>query len=185
MKKIPSLYERDWNGDRARVLPVVNPAASWVLDGIGVATRKRDGTCCMVRDGRLWKRYDVKAGKEAPPGFVPAQQADPETGHWPGWLPVGDGPADQWHREAFGRYEAAQEGATYELCGPKVQANAEGLAEHQLLPHGVEELLDAPREFDALREYLAANMMEGIVWHAPDGRMAKIKARDFGLKWPR
>ena len=26
--------------------------------------------------------------------------------------------------------------------------------------------------------------IEGIVWHHPDGRMAKIKARDFGIQWP-
>ena len=26
--------------------------------------------------------------------------------------------------------------------------------------------------------------IEGIVWHHPDGRMAKIKRRDFGLSWP-
>jgi hypothetical protein len=41
---------------------------------------------------------------------------------------------------------------------------------------------DAPRMFEGLRTWLAENDVEGIVWHHPDGRMAKIKARDFGLK---
>jgi hypothetical protein len=25
--------------------------------------------------------------------------------------------------------------------------------------------------------------IEGIVWHHPDGRMVKIKKKDFGYKW--
>jgi hypothetical protein len=39
-----------------------------------------------------------------------------------------------------------------------------------------------PRDFDGLREYLAGKDIEGIVWHHSDGRMAKIKLRDFGHK---
>lgn len=33
-----------------------------------------------------------------------------------------------------------------------------------------------------LRSYLANKDIEGIVWHHPDGRMVKIKGKDFGLK---
>lgn len=33
-----------------------------------------------------------------------------------------------------------------------------------------------------LRSYLSAGVFEGIVWHHPDGRMVKIKAKDFGLR---
>ena len=33
-------------------------------------------------------------------------------------------------------------------------------------------------------ELVIARNIEGIVWHHPDGRMVKIKARDFGLPWP-
>ena len=48
MQKIPTLFERDWTGDRSRVLDKVNPEAAWVLAGEGVATRKRDGTACST-----------------------------------------------------------------------------------------------------------------------------------------
>lgn len=41
---------------------------------------------------------------------------------------------------------------------------------------------DAPRTFDALKGYLANKTIEGIVWHHPDGRMVKIKAKDFAKK---
>ena len=34
----------------------------------------------------------------------------------------------------------------------------------------------------ALREYLSEGAIEGVVWHHPDGRMVKIKGKDFGIK---
>ena len=43
MKKIPTMFERDWNGDRSRVVNQVHPGCEWVLAGEGVATRKLDG----------------------------------------------------------------------------------------------------------------------------------------------
>lgn len=76
---------------------------------------------------------------------------------------------------------AQQPDGIYELCGPKVQGNAEKFERHVLIPHG-REVLDAPRTYDELKAWLADKDIEGIVWHHPDGRMVKIKKRDFGLK---
>jgi hypothetical protein len=191
MQKIISLFQRNYDGDRL-VRDEVVPGTEWVLDGEGVATRKFDGTCCMVRDGRLFKRYDAKQGKQPPNGFEPAQEPDEQTGHWPGWLPVGDGPEDRWHREAFERGVDSNGIAlasgdyfgvkSYELCGPKVQGNPDRFESHVLVPHGGELLPDAPRTFALIRHYFESHDIEGIVWHHPDGRMVKIKAKDFGLK---
>ena len=66
MKKIPTIFERDWNGDRSRVTPRANPACQWVFDGEGVATRKYDGACCMVRDGKLYMRRELGPKQSAP-----------------------------------------------------------------------------------------------------------------------
>ena len=175
MKKIISLYQRNYDGDRL-VRDELVPGAEWVPAGEGIATRKFDGTCCMVRGGVLYKRYDAKQGKTPPAGFEAAQDPDPKTGHWPGWLPVGDGPDDRWHREAV---KPGLPDGTYELVGPKIQGNPEGYQVHELVPHGVETLYDAPRTFAALKDYLIARSIEGIVWHHPDGRMVKIKRKDF------
>lgn len=179
MKKIISLFQRNYETDRM-VRDEVVPGAEWVLAGEGVATRKFDGTCCMVRDGKLYKRYDAKHGKTPPHGFEPAQAPDPNTGHWPGWIPVTDAPDDRWHREAW-RDGTGWKDGTYELCGPKVQGNPEGMKEHVLIPHGAE-LLQTPRDHAGLKAALAEADIEGIVWHHQDGRMVKIKARDFGIK---
>lgn len=180
MEKIIGLFKRDYEGTRL-ILNEIVPGAEWVPAGEGVATQKFDGTCCMVRDGKLYKRYDAKKWKTPPLGFEPAQEPDPVTGHHPGWLPVGDGTDERWHREAFARCASWTDG-TYELCGPKVQGNPEKFEQHTLVVHGSVKLPDCPRTFDALKEWFKGKDIEGIVWHHPDGRMVKIKGRDFGLK---
>lgn len=185
MKKIISLFQRNYDADR-QIRDEIVPGAEWVAAGEGVATRKFDGTCCKVENGLLFKRYDAKRGKVPPAGFVPAQDPDPVTGHWPGWLPIGDGPDDRWFREAWWWVSdqagmALTRDGTYELIGPKVQGNPEGSNMHILIRHGAE-ILDAPRTFDALREWFKGRDIEGIVWHRDNGDMVKIKAKDFGIK---
>lgn len=180
MKKIPTVFERNWDGVK-QVLNTVHPGCEWVLAGEGVATVKHDGSCCLVRDGKLYKRREAhRLGVEYPPGFLPVDN-DPETGKVVGWVPVGDGPEDKYHREGLANAPVAD--GTYELVGPKVQGNPELRPHHMLERHGATLCNgDVPRTFDGLRDYLAARDMEGIVFHHPDGRMAKIKLRDFGLK---
>ncbi len=181
MEKIISLFKRDYDGNR-QVIDEVVPGAEWVTDGEGRATVKIDGTCCMVRDGKLYKRYDAKKGKVPPPDFESAQELDPVTGHHPGWVPVGDDPTDKYHQEALAREDYLPNG-TYELIGPKVQGNPYKRDTHILVRHGSQGI-EAPRSFSELLEFFEENLIEGIVWHHPDGHMVKIKRRDFGLKWP-
>lgn len=188
MKKIISLFARNYDGD-GLVRDEIVPGAEWVVAGEGTATRKWDGTCCLIRDGKIYKRYDAKHGKTPPPGFEPAQEYDPITGHMPGWIAVGDGPEDRWFRQAIANQPNCADG-TYELCGPKVQSDPERAyrlseqpdeAMHILIPHG-RHIFDAPRTFAELKDWFEGRDIEGIVWHHPDGRMVKIKCRDFGIK---
>jgi len=185
MKKIPTLFQRD-PSNRSRVIDIVNPVCQWVLSGEGWPTRKLDGTCCMIADGILWKRRELKKGVFAPEGFRLSDH-DERTGKTVGWLPVGDGPEDALHREAFAALPLQRPG-TYELIGPKVQGNPEGCASHTLVAHDSSWLLflnpeETPRTFSGLQTWFAAGPdIEGVVWRCDDGRMAKIKLRDFGFK---
>lgn len=190
MQKIPTLFKRDYEGNR-HVYNEVVEGCEWVINGEGVATRKWDGTCCLVRDGNLYKRYDAKKGRTPPDGFEPAQpKPDAKTGHWPGWVPVSDGPDDQYHREAWDMMMSIIEltdnqhphDGTYELVGPKVQGNPEDFVSHALLLHGAQAVGDFPRDYVGIKTYLQTANIEGVVWHHPDGRMCKIKAKDFGIK---
>jgi len=186
VKKIPTMFERDWEGDRSRVLDRVNPVCQWVFDGEGVATRKLDGACCRIRAGVLYKRRELREGDVPPPNFE-TLSFDEETKKTVGWVPVGDGPEDRWFREAFYALETnvgSTEG-TYELIGPKVNGNPEGARVHVLAKHGLllaGPLDNVPRSFEGLRAWFKDRDVEGVVFHHPDGRMAKIKKRDFGMK---
>ena len=45
-----------------------------------------------------------------------------------------------------------------------MQGNPEGFVEHVLIRHGCDRLLDAPRDFAGLKEYLSEHDIEGVVW---------------------
>ena len=182
MKKTPSLFKRDYEGNR-QVINEVVPGSEWVQNGEGVATRKYDGTPVAYIDGAWYKRYDVKKGRTAPEVGIPCEEApDPNSGHWPWWVPVGD---DRWINEAIQNTDTDHiaNGTTFEAVGPKINGNREEYDIHLLLRHGDHEFPDCPTDFDGLRDWLTETTIEGIVWHHPDGRMVKIKRKDFGLKW--
>lgn len=175
MRKIPTIFKRDPENMKY-VLPQVVPGCEWVLAGEGTATRKYDGTCCMFDGEAWWARREVRPGRQPPEGFQ-AVEMDDITKKTVGWEPMEQSAFAKWHAQAM--YSGCPEG-TYELCGPKVNGNPEGYANHVLIFHATaEHLTSPPRDFEGLREWLASSDFEGIVWHHPDGRMAKLKKRDF------
>ena len=180
MKKIPTLFERDAT-NRKYVTPDTTPGLEYILTDGAIATRKYDGTACLVRDNRLYKRYDAKAGKTPPPEFEPAQpEPDEVTGHWPGWLPVTAG--DKWHMEAWNGVDGHLPDGTYELCGPKIQGNPEGFMGHVLIKHGglrIRELSERGLTFTGLAKWMQGTTYEGVVWWKDGEPVAKLKKRDF------
>ena len=179
MNKIPTIFIRDMSKQPALVVNEWHPDCLWVRYGEGIATRKYDGTSCLVRDGKLYKRRELR-GTETPPAGFELVGFDDVTGKSVGWVPVGDGPEDRWHREAF----HGESDGTYELLGPKIQGNKDQRTEHVLQAHRMARTYPlAPRSYGTIRTFLEENLIEGLVWHHDDGRMAKIKRRDFGLKW--
>jgi hypothetical protein len=206
MQKIISLFKRDYVGNRL-VYDEVVEGAEWIIAGEGVATEKFDGTSCMIQDGQLYKRYDRKLTDEAnkrikqlenvaltiddfkpaPDGWIAAMdKPDIHTGHYTGWLPVDfSKPENQWHKQGYIWLDNTilVIDGTYELVGEKVQGNPYGLEGHELWVHGKAFLYDAPRDYAGLKAYLSKTNIEGIVWHHPDGRMVKLKAKDFGIAW--
>jgi hypothetical protein len=184
MKKIPTVFRRDPD-DMKHVLDEVTPGCEWVLEGEATATRKYDGTCVMF-DGEQWyARREVKANKEPPPEFVAADN-DPATGKTVGWIPIAASSFAKWHAEAVA-YEHGVDYpvGTYELCGPKINGNPEGFEWHALVLHAEAETIRFDGTIDGedgiyrLIRYCNQEGFEGIVWHHPDGRMSKLKVRDF------
>lgn len=194
MKKIPSLFKRDFAGDPRVVTEDYNDAVEWVVNGEGVPTVKRDGTCIRIdfhdlNNPLISKRIDVKKGKTPPVGFQASGEPDPTTGNCQGWIEVDpNDPANKYIVEAYNNYGELPSTGTYEVCGPKIGtragANPEYLGKHVMFKHGAQVLHDVPTDYEGLQRYLWFNVIEGIVWHHRDGRMCKIKRSDFGFAWP-
>lgn len=190
MKKIPTLFRRDPDNMKY-VLPEVNPGCEWVIAGEGIATVKLDGVCVMLdTGGRWWARREVKPDKTAPPNYLPVE-TDSVTGKTVGWEPMDQSAFAKFHHEAernCRRFGDPIYPGTYELVGPKINGNPHRFREHTLEWHGWDDLKDVPTDYVGLRELFAGWRAaagedhpphEGIVWHHPDGRRAKLKLRDF------
>jgi hypothetical protein len=192
MEKIPTILERDLVHP-GRVTNQPNPKATWVFAGHGTATRKYDGTCVMLDSAMAWwARREVRDGRPTPEGYVPVSH-DPATGKTVGWEPLGG--EHPYHGQLLDairhdtRTFSQWKPGTFELIGPKVQGNPESERNHRLVAHADADVIELPAR-DVLTiatcvvELAEKFGYEGIVFHHPDGRMAKIKAKDFtGTQW--
>lgn len=186
VQKMPSLFMRVFEGKNiVKITQEVTPGCEWVLLGEGVATRKYDGTCCLIDKGEIYKRFDLKPGRKLPLNAIPCQkEADPITGHFPHWVKCDPAdPSDQWHVKAF-QANPDLEDSTYELCGVHFQKNIDNLTvdNDTLIKHGAT-TLEVERTFDGIKQFLEKNEIEGIVFHRGNGEMCKIKRSDFGFPW--
>lgn len=207
MKKIPTLFEREFKDHNVvKVLPKVHPGMEWVIEGKGTATVKWDGSCCMIANGNLFKRYDanIKKGQKVPDDAIPCQdKPDPVTGHFPCWVKIDLGnpkPEDKWFVKAYFKFIEDNEirattldgtehiahptiNGTYEAVGKHFNGNPYSFGIDTLIPHGKLEI-SVLRTYDGIREYLKNHNMEGIVFWKGGSPQCKIKRSDFGFEWP-
>ena len=195
MRKIPTLLVRDTD-DLRHVTDDVHPDCDWVLAGEGVATRKYDGTCVMFDGESWWARRIVKPDKATPDGFLQVD-FDSVTGKTVGWEPMEASGFAKAFQQAVNagtpvNFDDTGDGVkqvwlpgTYELVGPKINGNPEGMDQHMLLRHADAQIWTGIGHQRGIEHIKADVSMlghagwEGLVWHHPDGRMAKLKARDL------
>jgi hypothetical protein len=180
MKKISTLFKKN-PSNLGLVINEINPENQWVFTD-GIPTRKFDGTATAIINGEIYKRYDVKKGRQVPEGAIPCQEADLITGHHPHWLKCDRSKnEDKYFFEGFDNLENKKDG-TYELIGEKVQGNPEKIKGHMLIRHGVVRLSLEDDSFEYLKQYLEQVDIEGIVFHhKSDDRMCKLRKSDFGI----
>lgn len=188
VKKMPALFVID------RVNHVgtteINEKAAWVFDEPSIATIKRDGTSVTVdEEGNVWARRSVKKGKTAPEGYIEAE-VDPVTGHSFGLEPIENSSFKKFFDQALDSREEPFMAGTYELCGPKINGNPEGLESAHLYEHGAEEAVEIPdmtnvrkeEAYEMLRNIFSdykARGIEGVVWAGEDGKRTKLRTKDF------
>lgn len=213
MKKIPTLFVRDYT--TGFVIPEINPSCEWVMEEPWPAHRKYDGTCVglfptvngepRINEGigsheindvgqideKWFARREVKQGHEFPDDFE-IEQFDPTTKKTFGWAPIEQSPFYKHFLEAEANLEKRYFGS-YELCGPKINGNPEGLKKHTLVHHWGTELLanihvldihemSVEDAYDALKHTLGYMPIEGVVWYGATNGMAKLKRKDFNYE---
>lgn len=187
MEKIQTVFERGQDG---LVIDKPAPGTEWVFAGEGVATEKLDGTNVRltIRNKgivRVEKRRNPTKGQKAvgirEPWYVDTSPDDPQDKH------ILDAAARTPTEDLSDGEHCC------EAVGPKIQGNPLDLhARHCVCfnePHGVPTYEDFPRTFEGMKAALhripaqycgkSARLAEGIVFHHPDGRRAKIKRKDF------
>lgn len=171
------------------------------------ASVKIDGTCCMISAGTLYRRLDIRKGAVPPNNAIMGALENGVAKIC--WVPVNgstDG-GDKWHLSAIDKYgfwswnpkdgpymvpwDDVLEDTTFELIGPKVQANLYGIPEaltsvsvvskkvltnvqvprHYLIRHGdftfdfpTESLLLASDKVAWFKNFILSNNIEGIVF---------------------
>ena len=185
MKKIPTIFKR---GDDFKVINEITPGCEWVFNGEGVATEKLDGTNVQIT---IENGQATKLEKRRNP--TKEEKAHGENDGT--YVLVTDDPSDKYIRDAISNtdFTSWPNGVhSAEAIGPKIQGNALGLEKHVLVRHSDAPIYSGVRmevdinNFEYLKTIIKLPSLfnpmveiEGFVFHHHDGRMAKIKVKDF------
>ncbi len=182
MKKIKTIFERNWEGDKTVIdqlsegVDLTGAIATEKLDGMNVRLTVRNHTVVRVEKRRNPDKIQKHKGIEEP-WYVDAYEAEPSDRYIfeaVKGTDLSDIPDGEWSGEALGE---------------NIQGNPLGLKGNTvcLFSCGKAPVLEnVPIDYEALREWLPKQQskfgtgnIEGIVWHLPDGTMFKIKTKDF------
>jgi hypothetical protein len=190
------------------VLSKVGPIFEYVRDEVGrptgtrdqlvinptdyTVTAKMDGTCCYIKDGKIFARQDVKLLANAPPEWFPTAGTEPDkNGHIIGFRPLDRKRGDKWHLLALDQSDSSKatfleydklaktfyyatraitdfNGKTCELLGPSVNGNKHKLDRQAYIIHGSVEVNAPWRSHSELKAWLDGEegiLYEGIVIH--------------------
>jgi hypothetical protein len=155
-------------------------------------TAKFDGTCCYIKDGKIYTRQDIKKSiTNAPPDWFPTAGTEPDKGgHIIGFRPLDSKKGDKWHLMAIDKEDESKarflqfnnetksfyyvtkpieefNGKTAELVGPHVNGNKHQLEKHAYIIHGSVEVNCDWKSHKSLKEWLQNEgiIYEGIVIH--------------------
>lgn len=193
--KIKSPFVRENIDGRYVVTPQIEPGYEWVFEDDGVlAVDKIHGTnVCVVIEGSVVVAIHNRANV-----LVARPQLDTRLGGNP-WRAI-EGVVNN------SRNLKNREGRIYgELIGPDINGNLHGLDRHMFVPFDYLKSTchwkswvrnEYPKTFESIREWFRglislytrritgrSSLAEGLVFHHPDGRMAKLRLDMFDWYW--
>ena len=184
MRKIKTIFDRDWEGSRKVIdKPLFDLS---ILKG-GVATEKLDGTNVRIT---IRKGTCVRAEKRRNPDKIQKHKGIEE----PWYVDATDGdPQDQYIFDGLKNTDLSKlpDGEwSGELLGKNIQGNPLNLENNRIVFFSLEQapvFENVPLNFVELKEWLPKQKskygkdcgIEGIVWHLENGEMYKIKLKDF------
>lgn len=191
------------------VLSKINPIFEYVVDDKGrpsgitidkltisptrfIVSAKFDGTCCYIKEGKIFARQDVKKSiANAPEDWFPTAGTEPDKGgHIIGFRPLNIKKGDKWHfmpilkddntKARFLEYNPTTKkfkyvirpiedfnGKTVELVGPHVNGNKHQLDHHAYIVHGSVQVNSPWKTHSEIKKWLQEDgiIYEGIVIH--------------------
>lgn len=188
MHKIKTLFERNWEGDGTITkeyaedfdigdILSVNSVATEKLDGTNVRATIRNGICVRLEKRRNPDKIQKHKGI-IEPWYVDGSEFDSQ---------------DKWIYAALKNTDLSQlpDGEwSGEALGPNIQGNPLNLETNRIVFFTLGQapvFENVPFSFEELKEWLPVQKskygvdcgIEGIVWHCPNGKMYKIKTKDF------
>jgi len=184
MKKIKTIFNRNWEGDGKITKEMVVDSevllistSTEKLDGTNVRVTVRNHTVVRVEKRRNPTKLEKHKGIEEP-WYKEATDGDPQ---------------DKWIFDGIKNtdFSTVPDGEwSGELLGTNIQGNPLNLDSNRIVFFSLGQapvFENVPTTYDELKEWLPTQKskygndcgIEGIVWHAPDGTMYKIKTKDF------
>ena len=191
MEKIPTIFDRNWDGDRKVNSTLVledfdfeNSIATEKLDGTNIRVTIRNKTVVRVEKRRNPNKLQKQQGIKEP-WYIEADELDKADAYIFDAVKNTDFsnvPDGEWSAEALGE---------------KIQGNPLNLIGHTLFIFSLNDwkqkvvYQNVPTDFEELKKWLPEQKsifgdgcgIEGIVWHnLKTGEMCKIKIKDFNYK---
>ncbi len=186
MRKIKTIFDRDWNGSRQVIDKYINGFNPDVLIE-AAATEKLDGTNVRITTRN---QIVVRVEKRRNPDKIQKQKGIEEP-----WYIDADeySPGDKWIFDAVKNTDFSEipDGEwSGEAVGKNIQGNTLNLENNRIMfcTLGQAPIFEnVPTDYEGLKEWLPKQKskygndcgIEGIVWHCKNGEMYKIKLKDF------
>ena len=186
MRKIKTIFDRDWEGNHRVVNKYIEGFSVNLLDG-AKATEKLDGMNVRIT---VRSKQVVRVEKRRNPSNLQKAKGIEEP-----WYVDADefSPEDKWIFDAVKNtdFSLIPDGEwSGEAIGKNIQGNPLNLEKNLICFFSLGQaptFEEVPTDYDGLKEWLPKQKsrfgndcgIEGIVWHTKDGDMFKIKAKDF------